>query len=106
MPSAIKPARLPVGPTIQIVLGAVILFWSGFFTTDFFISGVFTWPRTSRILTLTLAACIFSFEFVYKEQHLKNGPARRAQTGKVVFYACMLPYMLGSMALLLLWAVA
>ena len=91
-----------IAPTVQLVLATILLFWSGFFTTDFFLSGVYTWPRASRALTLTLVAIILTYEFVYKEQRARSISYSPTRHLKLVFYCCVLPYMLGSLALLLL----
>ena len=91
-----------VASTIQLVLATIVLFWSGFFTTDFLFSGVYTWPRSSRALTLTLAVIILTYEFVYKEQRAQSMAFSNTRHLKLVFYCCVLPYMLGSLALLTL----
>ena len=69
---------------------------------DFLLSGVYSWPRTSRILALTLAVIILSYEFVYKET-LAQMPTGAKKLGlKVVLSSCVIPFMLGSFALIFL----
>lgn len=85
---------------IRLVLAPLVLLFSGFVTTDFLLSGVYTWPRTSRILALTLTALILSYEFVYKEQRGREGGLPRAR--KALVYSCMLPYGAGALALVAL----
>ena len=84
---------------LQTGIASLVLFWSGFFTTDFLLSGLYTWPRASRVIILTLAVIILSYEFVYKEQRAR-APMIGTSHLKVIFYFCLLPYMAGTLALL------
>ena len=88
--------------TVRFVLAPLILLFSGFFTANFIISGSYTWPRTSRTLALTLTVLILSREFVYKEQLSRNGSPARARSA--LLYSCLLPYVLGLLVMLALWA--
>lgn len=102
MPGALEK---PAGQTwfaegVRLVLAPLVLLFSGFVTTDFLLSGVYGWPRTSRILALTLTVAILSYEFVYKEQRQADGGPQRAR--KALVYSCMLPYGAGALALLAL----
>src|SRR5881397_2214791 len=56
----------------RLVIVPVVLFGSGFFTADFLVSGQYTWPRSSRIVGLTLTILVLSYEFVYKEQRARR----------------------------------
>ena len=94
--------RLPLSAIIHLILAVLLLAWSGFFTTDFLLSGVYTFPRTSRALTLTLAVLIFSYEFIYKEHLTRYASMTGILPLNVVFYSCMIPYMVGSLTLLML----
>jgi uncharacterized membrane protein len=87
--------------TIRLVLAPLILLFSGFFTANFVISGQYTWPRTSRTLALTLTVLILSYEFVYKEQLSRNVSQERAKS--VLFYSCVIPYLVGWLLMLVLW---
>jgi hypothetical protein len=88
--------------TVRFVLAPLILLCSGFFTANFIISGQYTWPRTSRTLALTLTVLILSHEFVYKEQLSRNESPDRARSA--LLYSCVLPYVIGILAMLALWA--
>ncbi len=88
--------------SVRFVLAPLILFASGFFTANFIISGSYTWPRTSRTLALTLTVLILCREFVYKEHLSRNGAAGRAWSA--LLYSCGLPYVIGVLAMLALWA--
>ncbi len=88
--------------TVRFVLAPLILLLSGFFTANFLFSGSYTWPRTSRTLALTLTVLILSREFVYKEQLSRNVAPERAWSA--VLYSCVLPYSIGVVVMLALWA--
>ena len=93
---------------IRYAIAPLALGFSGFHIMDFLLSGVYSWPRTSRILALTLAVIILSYEFVYKES-LAQRPteAKAKKVGvKVVLISCVIPYMLGSFALVFLLALS
>jgi hypothetical protein len=79
----------------------VILVASGFFTANFLVSGQYTWPRTSRVLALTLTLLVLSYEFVYKEQAETTGSGQEARSA--VLYACVLPYAVGAILMFALW---
>ena len=86
---------------VRFILAPVILLLSGLFTTNFIISGYYTWPGTSRGLALTLIVLILSREFVYKEQLSRNESPGRAWSA--VFYSCVLPYVIGVVVMVALW---
>ena len=87
---------------VRFVLAPLILLFSGYFTANFILSGAYTWPRTSRTLALILTVLILSREFVYKEQLLRNGAPGRAWSA--VLYSCALPYLIGVLVMVALWA--
>ncbi len=87
---------------IRYALAPLIFLFSGFFTANFLISGQYTWPRTSRTLALTLTLFVLSYEFVYKEQRTKTGSADQARAA--LLYACVIPYVVGVILMLVLWA--
>jgi hypothetical protein len=89
--------------TIRLVLAPIILFFGGFFTANFLMSGQYTWPRTSRVFALTLTAVILSYEFVYKEQLERRGSTDRARMS--VLYSCVVPYLVGVAFMFILWKV-
>lgn len=88
--------------SVRFVLAPLILLLSGFFTANFIIGGSYTWSQTSRTLALTLTVLILSREFVYKEQLSRNAATGRAWSA--VLYSCALPYVIGMLAMLALWA--
>lgn len=94
--------RLPLSAFAMLILAGLLCAWSGFFTMDFMLSGIYTWPRFSRVVALICATIILSYEFIYKEHRARH----RALTGivpvKVVWYFCVLPYMAGTVALLVI----
>jgi hypothetical protein len=88
--------------SVRFVLAPLILLFSGYFTANFIISGSYTWPRTSRTLGLMLTMLILSHEFVYKEQLSRNESPGRARSA--LLYSCVLPYVLGVLVMLAIWA--
>ena len=86
--------------TVRYLLAPAIFLCSGFFTSNFFISGQYTWPRTSRALALTLTLLVLSYEFVYKEQ-LASGSKEQARSA--LLYSCVIPYAIGILLMLALW---
>jgi len=87
--------------SIRYVVAPVILVASGFFTANFLVSGQYTWPRTSRVLAITLTLLVLSYEFVYKEQAETTGSGQEARSA--VLYACVLPYAVGAILMFALW---
>jgi hypothetical protein len=87
--------------TVRYVLAPLILVFSGFFTANFLISGQYTWPRTSRVLALTLTLLVLSYEFVYKEQKAKTGSVDQARAA--LLYSCVIPYVVGVALMIVLW---
>jgi hypothetical protein len=86
---------------VRYVLAPTILAISGFFTANFFISGQYSWPRTSRIMALTLTLLVLAYEFVYKEQVAATGSGEQARSA--VLYACVIPYVAGAILMVALW---
>lgn len=85
---------------VRVLIAPVILFSSGFFTTDFLLSGVYTWPRTSRVVALIITVLVLSYEFVYKEQRARFPQRSHDDRMKILLYSCVVPYCLGVLALL------
>ena len=70
---------------------------------DFILGGLYSWPQMSRVIALTFAVVILSYEFVYKENREESSlpPSHMSQQGlKAVLYSCIFPYMIGVLALL------
>jgi hypothetical protein len=81
-------------------LAPLIFLYSGFFTSNFFISGHYSWPRTSRVLALTLTLLVLSYEFVYKEQKTNTS---KDQARSALVYSCVIPYVIGILLMVALW---
>ena len=94
--------KLPLSALVNLALAFLLSAWSGFFTMDFMLSGVYTWPRSSRVITLTFAVIILVYEFIYKEHQARHAAITGIAPLNVVFYSCLIPYILGSLALLAL----
>ncbi len=94
--------NLPLSAIVNLVLAVFLSAWSGFFTMDFLLSGIYTWPRSSRVVTLTGAVIILVYEFIYKEHQTRHAAVTGIAPLRIVVYACMIPYMLGTLALLAL----
>ena len=76
----------------------VLFISSGFFTSNFIMSGHYTWPRTSRVFVLTLTLLILAYEFIYKDSAARSTSPDRAFNA--VLYSCMIPYALGVLVML------
>ncbi len=85
---------------VRLVLAPAVCLLIGFFTADFLLSGVYTWPRTSRTLALTCTVAVLSYEFVFKEQSLRAQGASQERGVKAVIFSCVVPYLLGALALI------
>ena len=101
-----KTWGLPRARTVQLVIAVAVSFWSGFFTLEFFLHGVLTWPQASRVVTLSLACIILAYEFVYKEAKTHPPSSPDSSPWKIVCFSCLIPYMLGGITLLTLIALA
>lgn len=88
--------------TVRLAIAPAILFFIGFITCDFLLSGLYTWPRTSRTIVLTLTAAVLAYEFVYKEHGLRHGGGSPRSSLKALLYSCLIPYAIGALALLAL----
>jgi len=91
---------------VRLVLAPVLLAFAGFFTADFVLSGVYTWPRSSRVMALTLTIAVLAYEFIYKEQQARHPDRPVLQHLRTVLYSCGLPYLAGASALWILATVA
>jgi ABC-type multidrug transport system permease subunit len=79
--------------SLRYALAPFLFVSSGFFTSNFIMSGHYTWPRTSRVFVLTLTLLILGYEFVYKDRTVQSASPDRAFNA--VLYSCMIPYALG-----------
>ena len=87
---------------IRMIVAPSLLFFSGFFTMDFVLSGAYSWPRTSRVLALTLTLAVLIYEFIYKEQQVRHPDYSRETRMKMLLYSCLIPYVVGAIALIAL----
>jgi uncharacterized membrane protein len=87
--------------SLRYVVAPTVLGVSGFFTANFLVSGQYSWPRTSRVLALTLTVLVLSYEFVYKEQTATTGSEEQARSA--VLYGCVIPYAVGAILMFALW---
>jgi hypothetical protein len=84
---------------VRLIIAPLVFLFIGFFTADVLLSGVYTWPRTSRVLALTVTAIVLSYEFVFKEQRVRFGAVSNERPIKALIYSCLVPYGLGFLAL-------
>lgn len=109
MSSESHPNAVPSAPhwhrlfaqVVRYGLAPVLLLFSGFFTANFLISGQYAWPRTTRVLALTLTLLVLSYEFVYKEQRARLGSVEQARVA--LWYSCVIPYVIGVVLMFVLW---
>ena len=82
-----------------VCLAPVLCAFSGFHAASYFLTGLYTWPRTSRVLVLTIGMLIFSYEFIFKH-HVPQLPSGKTLSQKQwVLYVCAIPYLIGIGAL-------
>lgn len=87
---------------IRLFVAPILLFFSGFFTMDFMLSGAYSWPRTSRTMALTLTLAVLIYEFIYKEQQARHPEHAFEQRLRMLLYSCAIPYVIGACALIAL----
>lgn len=83
-------------------MAPVLCAFSGFHTASYLLVGVYTWPRTSRVIVLTIGMVIFSYEFIFKNPIAAPPSKRKYSAAEVVLYTCVIPYIIGAGALLVL----
>lgn len=78
-----------------VFLGPVLCAFSGFHVASYFLIGLYTWPRTSRVLVLTIGMLIFTYEFIFKHAgpYLPSGKTLSQKAW--VLYTCVIPYLVG-----------
>jgi hypothetical protein len=91
-----------VADIIRLLVAPMLLFFSGFFTMDFLLSGAYSWPRTSRIMALTLTLAVLIYEFIYKEQQARHPEHSFERRLRILLYSCLIPYVMGACALIAL----
>lgn len=88
---------------VQYIIAPLLCLFGGFHTMDFIVGGLYTWPQMSRVIALTFAMVILSYEFVFKgnEEESTHVTGTRNQQGlKTLLYSCFLPYVAGVLLLL------
>lgn len=63
--------------------------------TSYLLVGLYTWPRTSRVLTLTLGTLVFVYEFIYKSQAPQFASEKRWTQVQWVLYTSLIPFVCG-----------
>lgn len=86
---------------VLTILGPALCAFSGFHTASYLLAGLYTWPRTSRILVLTVGTVIFSYEFIFRQNGATGNSGKHLSSKKWVLYSCLIPYSLGVMALII-----
>lgn len=100
-PPAMVPYRLTAS-FLHFFLAPVLCAFSGFHTASYLLVGLYTWPRTSRVIVLTIGMLIFSYEFIYKNNLSRPTSNWKHSSLVSVFYTCVIPYMIGAGALLVI----
>ncbi len=87
---------------LYFVLSPVLCAFSGFHMTSYLLVGLYTWPRTSRVLVLTIGTLIFVYEFIFKSQAPQFTSGKPLAQKQWVLYTSMIPVVCGVAALLAL----
>jgi hypothetical protein len=93
-------------PFLHFFLAPVLCAFSGFHTASYLVVGLYTWPRTSRVIVLTIGMLIFSYEFIYKNRVSPPTVRWSFSSLESVLYTCVIPYTVGAGALLVLAAMS
>ena len=91
---------------LYFFLAPVLCAFSGFHTASYLLVGLYTWPRTSRVIVLTIGMLIFSYEFIFKNHLSRPTSTWRYSSLESVLYTCVIPYIIGAGALLVLAGMA
>jgi hypothetical protein len=70
--------------------------------TSYLLVGLYTWPRTSRVLVLTIGTLIFVYEFIFKSQALQFTSGKLLSQKQWVLYTSLIPFVCGVGALVAL----
>ena len=87
---------------LYFVFSPVLCAFSGFHLTSYLLVGLYTWPRTSRTLVLTVSTFIFVYEFIYKSQGPQFSSKKTWSQGEWVLYTSMIPFAIGIGTILVL----
>lgn len=97
LPDSGKTSR-PSTTFLFFCLAPLLSAFSGFHTASYALAGWYTWPRTSRVIVLTVGVIIFSYEFIFKNADRPTQSWTRTPLESVTL-TCLVPYMLGGLAL-------
>jgi hypothetical protein len=87
---------------LYFFLAPVLCAFSGFHTASYLLVGLYTWPRTSRVIVLTVGMLIFSYEFIFKNNMSRPTSKWRYSSLESVLITCVIPYTIGAGALLVI----
>ncbi len=87
---------------LYYVLSPLLCAFSGFHLTSYLLVGLYTWPRTSRVLVLTFGTLIFVYEFIFKSQAPQFASGKVWSQGEWVLYTSVIPFACGVGALMTL----
>jgi hypothetical protein len=62
---------------------------------SYLLVGLYTWPRTSRVIVLTVGTLIFVYEFIYKSQAPQFASGKLWSQGRWVLYTSLIPFVCG-----------
>ena len=63
--------------------------------TSYLLVGLYTWPRTSRVLVLTIGTLIFVYEFLFKSQSPQFTTGKPLSQKEWVLYTSLIPFVGG-----------
>ena len=69
---------------------------------SYLLVGLYTWPRTSRVLVLTIGTLIFVYEFIFKSQAPQATSGKLLSQKEWVLYTSLIPFVCGVGALVAL----
>jgi hypothetical protein len=87
---------------LYFVLSPLLCAFSGFHMTSYLLVGLYTWPRTSRVLVLTIGTLIFVYEFIFKSQPPQFTSGKLLSKKEWVLYTSLIPFVCGVGALVAL----
>lgn len=87
---------------LYFVLSPLLCAFSGFHLTSYLLVGLYTWPRTSRVLVLIFGTCIFVYEFIFKSQAPQFASGKPRSQGEWVLWTSLIPFACGVGALFVL----
>lgn len=89
-----------------ILLAPTLCAFSGFHAANYLLVGLYTWPRTSRALVLTVGMVIFSYEFIFRHEGPVFSSGKKLSQQEWILFSCVIPYFLGAGALGILAALS